>query len=177
MELKAELLKDIRILESELEISQDEKAYNDKSDYYLLNRLAELRIIKVQRKIISQGEEILKLDTRHDSEETRKQVENVKEQIRAEEEKNKEIEMQYQNFANVYFGQDNSLKGEMLKILDEYEKAGLPVSRDIVSKTDEYMFDNYAVTEEKMKKATSDDTSGGRGLGLSMERESENEMD
>lgn len=177
MELKAELLKDIRNLETELDISQDEKAYNDKSDYYLLNRLAELRIIKVQRKIISQGQEILKLDTKHDSEEMRKQVENVKEQIRAEEEKNKEIEMQYENFANVYFGQDNSLKGEMLKVLDEYEAAGLSVSRDIVNKTDEYMFENYALTEEKMKKADSDDSSGGRGRGLSMERESENEMD
>ena len=46
-----------------------------------------------------------------------------------------------------------------------------------ITSIDEYMFTNYALTEEKMKKANSDDTTGGRGLGLSMERESENEME
>lgn len=171
MELKEKLYSDIKTFENDLNITQDEKAYDDKSDYYLLNRLAELRLISLQRKIISQGAELMKRDTRHDSEEVKNQIEIVKKQITDEVEKNKEYEFQYENFANVYLGQDNSIKGEMQKILNEYEMLGIYISREIIDKSDEYMFDNYALTEEKMRKANSDGDTGGRGMGLSMEQE------
>ena len=176
MELQVRLLADIRALEEELKLVQDEKAYNDKSNFYLLNRLAELRIIRVQRKIISQGKEIMNMNTKKQSEETRKQIENIKTQIQAEEEKNLEYEQQYQNFANVYLGMDNSFKCEMLKILDEYEAQGISVPREIVNQTDEYMFNNYALTEEKMKKGKTGDD-GGKGLGLGMQMENESDYD
>lgn len=177
MELKEKLHLDIMELEKQLNISQDEKAYDDKSDYYLLNRLAELRIISVQRQIITQGQDIMHRDTKKDSAEVKAQIETIKKQILDEEEKNKEYEFQYENFANVYLGQDVSIKGEMQKILNEYEQNGIFISREIIDKTDEYMFDNYALTEEKMKKANSDNNDGGRGLGMGLSMESESEMD
>ena len=176
MELQVRLLADIRTLEEELRIVQDEKAYNDRSNFYLLNRLAELRIIKIQRKVISQSKEIININTKKQSAETKKQIENIKEQLKVEEEKNLEYEQQYQNFANVYLGMDNTFKYEMQKILEEYGTQGIEVPREIVNQTDEYMFNNYALTEEKMKKGKNGDD-GGKGLGLGMQRENESDYD
>lgn len=175
MEFSQKLLEDIRRYEEELDIHQDEKMYSDKSDYYLLNRLAELRVIYAQRNVLKQGEEIMKLDSRHDSPEMKQQIENVKERIKEEEEKNRELEFQYEFFANVYLGQDRSTRGEMIKVLNEYHEEQIDVNFDIVDKTDEYMFEKYALTDDKMKKARSDND-GGLGIGMGLEQESENDF-
>ena len=177
MELKVKLHADIKALENELEIKQDEKAYNDRSDYYLLNRLAELRVIKMQREIIKQGKEIMSLNTKRDTPEMKREIENIKDKIRQEEENNKDYEFQYENFANIYLGMDNNLKGEMIKILNECLTLGIPVSEELINQTDSYMFNNYALTEEKLKKSTSDSDGGrGLGMGLSLENEAESDM-
>ncbi|MCQ2978722.1 MAG: hypothetical protein MJ245_02890 [Clostridia bacterium] len=173
MEFKDKLHNDILELEQTLNLVQDEKAYNDKSEFFLLNRLAELRIISVERKIIEQGTNLMNEDRKHDSPEMKKQLDAIRLQIEAEKEKNSEYEFQYENFANIYLGQDNSIKGEMLKILNEYEMQGINVNREIIEKTDEYMFDNYAFTNEKFKKANSDGDTGGLGLGQSLESDVE----
>ena len=95
----------------------------------------------------------MKLDTKHDSPEMKMQIESVRSQIKEEEEKNFELENQYTMFANVYLGQDNSTRGEMSKILNEYASEGMEISPDIIDKTDGYIFDNYAFTGEKRKKS------------------------